>query len=212
MTNAPITIEPMEAKYNREVSYLLVDGFSSKFGRLSGLAHNELALFFERLLDFFPEETASQRMVALQEGTVIGTLSIKWKPGVDSGDAAARSPARLPLIQEINRFGKWKVFKLTAALYFLDHKPQAGECYIADLSVHPKHRGKGVGKLLLRWVQQYALGQPLLNFLSLHVSGGNQGAKRLYEQQDFRTQGKEHSLLSYVLFHEWKWEYMIRKF
>ncbi|MFU1798104.1 GNAT family N-acetyltransferase [Paenibacillus azoreducens] len=31
-------------------------------------------------------------------------------------------------------------------LSFLDHKPQAGECYIADVVVHPDHRSKGVGK------------------------------------------------------------------
>lgn len=211
-----MTIEPMEARYNREVSNLIVDGFTGKFGRLSGLAHNELALFFEKLLDGFPQETAGQRMVALQEGMVIGTLSIKWKPGAGSssgsGNTAPRSPAKLPLIEEINRFGKWKVFKLATALYLLDHTPQAGECYIADLSVHPQHRGKGVGKLLLEWAQQYARCQPLLTFLSLHVSGNNEGAKRLYEQQDFRTYEKEHSLLSYILFHEWKWDYMIQKF
>ncbi|WP_019912581.1 GNAT family N-acetyltransferase [Paenibacillus sp. HW567] len=212
MTSAPITIEPMEAKYNREVSYLIADGFSSKFGRLSRLAHNELALFFERLLDVFPEETASQRMVALQEGTVIGTLSIQWQPGAGAGDAAARSLTKFQLTEEMNQFGKWKVLKLAAALYFLNHKPQAGECYIADLSVHTWHRGKGVGKLLLQWAHQYAVGQPLLNYLSLHVSGSNQGAKRLYEQQSFRTHEKEISLLSYVLFHEWKWDYMILKF
>ncbi|GLI04528.1 hypothetical protein YDYSG_05580 [Paenibacillus tyrfis] len=79
MTAASITIEPMQAKYNPQVGRLLVQGFGGKFQCLTNMNDGELALFFEKLLDHFPADPASQRMVARQDGEAIGTISIKWK-------------------------------------------------------------------------------------------------------------------------------------
>ncbi|OKP79533.1 acetyltransferase [Paenibacillus sp. P3E] len=209
MMKSSFTIEPMQAKYNRQVSQLLVHAFSGKFSPLTRMGEGDLALLFEELLDAFPGEQSSQRVVAIHEETVIGTLCLKWKPGAGVDTAAAPPSARLSEMRELARFGRWKVFKLLTALHVLSHEPQDGECYIADLSVHPLHRGKGTGKLLLQWAHAYAVCQPQWTFLSLHVSGSNAGAKRLYEQFSFHTQEEQHRLLLYVLVREWKWEYMI---
>ena len=62
----------MQAKYNAQVSRLLVYGFGDKFRTLMNMGDDELALLFEHLLEHFPSEPASQRLVALQEGEVIG--------------------------------------------------------------------------------------------------------------------------------------------
>ncbi|GMX65336.1 hypothetical protein Elgi_46060 [Paenibacillus elgii] len=78
MTAASITIEPMQAKYNPQVGRLLVLGFGGKFQNMTSMSDGELALFFEKLLDHFPADPASQR-IALQDGEAIGTISIKWK-------------------------------------------------------------------------------------------------------------------------------------
>lgn len=209
MKQAHIIIAPMQAEYNRQVSHLLVDAFYGKFYPLTRLEPGGLAALFEHLLDAFPQEPASQRLVALQEGEVIGTLCLKRKAEADLLAGADNIPVRLPRMKDITRGGQRKMFKLLTALHFLDHKPQEGECYIADLSVHPKARGQGVGKQLLIWAQHYASSDPHLEVLSLHVSGHNQGAKRLYEHISFRTQAEEHSLVRLLLFHEWRWEYMV---
>ncbi len=63
-------------------------------------------------------------MVALQEGEVIGTISIKWKT-----EFASRQI--FPAWKNFYRFGKWNLMKMFIGLSFLDHEPQAGECYIA---------------------------------------------------------------------------------
>ncbi|KWX78218.1 GNAT family N-acetyltransferase [Paenibacillus jilunlii] len=202
MKQAHVIIAPMQAEYNRQVSHLLVEAFYSKFYPLTRLEPGGLAALFEQLLDAFPEEPASQRLVALREGEVIGTLCLKRKAGAGLLAGEDHKPV-------ITRDERRKMFKLLTALHFLDHKPQEGECYIADLSVHPAARGKGVGKQLLHWVQHYASSDPHLNVLSLHVSGHNPGAKRLYEQISFRTQAEERSLVRFLLFHEWRWEYMV---
>ncbi|WGU96071.1 GNAT family N-acetyltransferase [Paenibacillus dendritiformis] len=80
---------------------------------------------------------------------------------------------------------------------------------IAAVVIHPDHRSKGVGKLLLGWAQQFVQAEPSLNILSLHVSGKNPRAKHLYEQLSFYTHSQENSIISHFLFNEWKWHYMV---
>ncbi|SCW33254.1 Acetyltransferase (GNAT) family protein [Paenibacillus tianmuensis] len=206
MTVAPITIEPMQAKYNPQIGRLLVHGFRGKFQKLTNRNDDDLALFFEKLLDHFPAEPASRRMVALQEGEVIGTIAIKWKPESDM-----KQKQELPSWKSFNRFGKWNLFKMLLGLHLLDHKPQAGECYIVDVVVHPDHRSKGVGKLLFQWAKHFAQTEPRLDALSLHVVGSNPRAKHLYELLSFQTQLQQSSLVRRLLFNESKWDYMVLK-
>ncbi|MCM3269742.1 GNAT family N-acetyltransferase [Paenibacillus elgii] len=206
MTAAPITIEPIQAKYNSQVSRLLVQGFGRKFQNLTSMSDGELALFFEKLLDHFPADPASQRMVALQDGEVIGTISIKWKP-----ESTLKQKQNLPSWESFNRFGTWNLLKMRIGLYLFDHKPEAGECYISDVAVHPEHRGKGVGKLLLQWAQYFVQTKPSLDRLSLYVSGKNPRAKQLYEQLLFRTHSQTKSLMWHLLFKEMKWDYMVMR-
>ncbi|MFL1673210.1 GNAT family N-acetyltransferase [Paenibacillus dendritiformis] len=205
MTASRITIEPMQAKYNPQVSRLLVHGFRGKFQHLTNLSDEDLAHFFKKLFDQIPAEPASRRIVALQEGEVIGTLSIKW----NANSEIKQEKKQLPSWRSFNSFGKWNLLKLFIGLSLLDHKPQAGECYIAAVVIHPDHRSKGVGKLLLEWAQQFVQAEPSLKMLSLHVSGKNPRAKHLYEQLSFYTHSQENSIISHFLFNEWKWHYMV---
>ncbi|WP_409973879.1 GNAT family N-acetyltransferase [Bacillus sp. Bva_UNVM-123] len=189
MTTAPITVEPMQAKYNPQVGRLLVHGFRGKFQHLTNMKDDDLALFFERLFDHFPTKAGNQRMVALQEGEVIGTLSIIWN---EKSNTKREKQSLLPWNwKSSSNFGKWNFLKMLIGLSFLDRKPRAGECYIADAVVHPDHRSKGVGKLLFEWAKQFVQGEPSLDILSLHVSGKNQRAKHLYEKLSFRTYSKK---------------------
>ncbi|KKO55414.1 GNAT family N-acetyltransferase [Paenibacillus sp. DMB20] len=204
MATAPITIEPMEAKHNPQVGRLLVHGFRGKFQTLTNMNDDDLALFFEKLFEHYPTEPASRRMVALLDEEVIGTISIKWKPESDR-----KQKQKLPSWKSFNRFGTWRLLKMLIGLSLLNHKPQAGECYIADIVVHPNHRSKGVGKLLLQWAQHFAQTEPHLDVLSLHVVGNNPRAKHLYELLSFQTHLQKNSLMRHSLFNESKWDYMV---
>ncbi|WP_255505002.1 GNAT family N-acetyltransferase [Lysinibacillus sphaericus] len=201
----PITIEPMEPKYNPQVSRLYVHAFRGKFQTLTNMNDGDLALFFEKLFACTPIDPASQRMVALQDGEVIGTISIKIKLETNIKNKQSNFPWR-----SFKSFGKWNVFKMSIGLYLFDYKPKYGECYIADVVVHPDHRSKGVGKLLMQWAQDFVQGEPLLVRLSLHVSGKNQRAKDLYEKISFRTHLQENSFVWHFLFNEKEWYYMVK--
>ncbi|MNE30591.1 Mycothiol acetyltransferase [compost metagenome] len=96
-------------------------------------------------------------------------------------------------------------------LYVLDHKPESGECYIADLVVHSDQRSRGVGKLLLQWAQQVVEMDPGLDRLSLYVSGSNPRAQQLYDQLSFQTQSRENRYILHLLFNEMEWDYMVRR-
>lgn len=196
----------MQAKYNPQVGRLLVHGFRGKFQNLTNLNDDDLALFFEKLFEHFPIEPASQRMVALQDGEVIGTISIKWKHESD-----IKQKQELPSWKSFNKLGQWNLLKMLIGLSILDYKPQSGECYIADIVVHPDHRSKGVGKLLLQWAQHIVKNEPRLDVLSLHVVGNNPRAKHLYELLSFQTHLQKNSLVRHLLFNEPKWYYMVLK-
>ncbi|MFF0826387.1 GNAT family N-acetyltransferase [Brevibacillus sp. NPDC003359] len=204
MTVTPITIEPMHSMYNQQTGQLLVHGFRGKFQTLTNLNDGDLALFFEKMFHYSPADPASQRMVALQDGEVIGSISIKWK-------SEAESNQKLPSWKNFHRFGKWNLLKMFIGLSLLDHKPHAGECYITDVVVHPNHQGKGIGNLLLQWAQNFVQTQPSLDKLSLYVSGNNPRAEQLYQRLSFHTQLRERSFLSHILFNEKKWSYMVKR-
>ncbi|ASA25809.1 GNAT family N-acetyltransferase [Paenibacillus donghaensis] len=205
MITTPIIIETMHSQYNQAVSRLLVDGFRGKFQTLTKLNDDKLALFFEKLLIHFPDEAGGQRVVAMQNGEAVGTMALKWKPE-SSVDSQAQHRASW---QDFNKFGKWNLLKLLLGLHYLAHQPKERECYIADISVQPHHRGKGVGKQLLEWAQHNMQTLPLVDHLSLHVSANNQRAKQLYEQLSFRSCSKKNSIMRSLLFNEYEWDYMI---
>ncbi|WP_051290055.1 GNAT family N-acetyltransferase [Paenibacillus massiliensis] len=203
-----VTIDPMQASYNQQVSHLLVHSFGSKFRFLTGLGHHELACQLQQVLESFPEQHTSQRVVAVQEGKVIGTLSLKWHTQSQANPAPDQGTI-WRLVKNLNPRRAWAMFRFLTGLQILSHTPKHRECYIADVAVHPDFRGKGVGTLLIQWAQEYAYTHPLLHYVSLHVAASNSGAQHLYEQHSFRTLEMKHSLLSQLLFGERMWHYMI---
>lgn len=207
MRAVPVTIEPMQARYNGQVGRLLAQAFQGKFQKLTGMSEDDLALCFEKLQEYMPTEPSTQRMVALQQGEVIGSIAVKWKPVMD----AAKNRRELPPWSVFNLLGRWNLIKMLIGLYVLDHQPESGECYIVDLVVRSDQRSKGVGRLLLQWAQHVVDLNPGLDCLSLHVSGSNPRAKQLYEQSSFQTHSRENRFITHLLFKESKWDYMVHR-
>ncbi|HID46022.1 MAG TPA: ribosomal-protein-alanine N-acetyltransferase [Chromatiaceae bacterium] len=64
----------------------------------------------------------------------------------------------------------------------------AGEAHLLNLSVHPQHQGKGLGRLVLRRVIRHAGEKADTLFLEVRVS--NQVARQLYESEGFNEIGQ----------------------
>ncbi|WNS44185.1 N-acetyltransferase [Paenibacillus sp. MMS20-IR301] len=216
-----VTVTDMRPEYNHEVGRLIAYGFQGKFRSLTKNRPDDLAVVFRQLLEQSAEGTCTKRVVALLGEEVVGTMSMKWhkdaaggkarEAGVTEGTAreADMTAAGLVKLLETGGMRLSRRLLLLGALCCLNHNPVRGECYIADLAVHPRYQGMGIGGLLLHRAAQYMQGQPRLEYLSLHVSGRNTSAKGMYGRRGFRTQSEEHSLISKLLFGEESWEYMI---
>ena len=211
-TGAPITVAPMRAEYNPEVGRLLAQAFQGKFRSRLHLPEAELAQGFTTLLAEVAPEPFTERRIALQQGRVLGSISLKWRPLRLRATAEAEpKPMSRSLRHPIRLLGNWNRMKLLIGLSVLEHKPQAGECYIADVAVASDQQGKGIGKLLLQWAQQVVADDPDLERLSLHVAANNPRARQLYERMSFQVHSRERRLASYLLFDEMNWDYMVQE-
>ncbi len=63
------------------------------------------------------------------------------------------------------------------------------EGHITRIAVHPQHRGRGVGKELVRALVQHGMEGGCMGF-TLEVREGNRAARAMYESLGFRAQGK----------------------
>lgn len=211
-TGARINVAPMRDEYNPEVGRLLAQAFQGKFRSRLHLPEDELAQGFTTLLAEVAPESFTERRVALQQGRVLGSISLKWRPLRRRAIAEAeQKPMSRNLHHPIHLLGNWNRMKLLIGLSVLEHEPQAGECYIADVAVASDQRGKGIGKLLLQWAQQVVEADPDLERLSLHVAANNPRARQLYERMSFQAHSRERRLASYLLFDEMNWDYMVQE-
>ncbi|WP_347380436.1 GNAT family N-acetyltransferase [Paenibacillus pabuli] len=202
-----VHMERMKEEHKASVSQLLFQGFSSKLG--TGLKDAQLLLLLEWFLMLDEQRGNGQRIVALQESSVIGSLSLQFQSWSGEKRPSGTVTDLLPLWKGIQRAGWGKALGCAVRLACLSHRPARGEMYIADVSVHQHFRGSGVGQSLLEWALREAMTRPEIRYTSLHVSGSNVRAKRLYERMGFRTLEVQRSLFMTWLLGEQEWNYMI---
>lgn len=205
-----MTIEPVQPEFYPSVGQLMAYGFGYKFENLTSLAIEELGSTFTKLLHYLPQEPNSLRIVARQQGEVVGTMCMKWK-GTKSNKSNKSNKSKSTWWSKCNSIGNWNLFKLVTGLYLLQHSPELEECYIEDLVVHPQHQGKGIGKQLLQWAHQFMRQSAGMTYLSLHVASHNHKAIQLYERYQFTQQNCDNSLLTGLLLGEKRWNYMTGK-
>ncbi|MFS0868721.1 GNAT family N-acetyltransferase [Paenibacillus xylanilyticus] len=212
MTTIPaIHMERMKEEHKVSVSELLQQGFCSKFQFGTGLNNAQLQWLLERFLVLDEQRGEGERIVAIQGGSVIGSLSLQFQ--VRSGEPRPSTTAMdlLRLWEGIQEVGWGKALGFAVRLACLRHRPVSGELYIADVSVHERFRGAGVGRMMLDWGLGEAASRPEIRYASLHVSGSNVGAKRLYERMGFCTKDVQRSQFMAWLFGEQEWNYMIHE-
>ncbi len=62
------------------------------------------------------------------------------------------------------------------------------EAHITNIAVHPRHRGKGIGKALLKGMIDYGISKGIKSF-TLEVRESNHAAIALYSRLGFRRAG-----------------------
>jgi ribosomal protein S18 acetylase RimI-like enzyme len=195
----------MKPAYVGPVSMLLTEGFLSKLMPGDRMEKSRVASVMGKLLQLDAEAGNMQRIVVTIEGNIAGSMAIQWqKP-----PAWQEKPRLLKLWQELRGIELGKMLELGVRLLLLSHMPAKHEGYIADVVVDPLYRGRGLGCYMLEWARCEAAKRPDIGYLSLHVSGANAGARRLYERFGFRASEVKRSALMGFLFGEREWLYMV---
>ncbi|MCM3203630.1 GNAT family N-acetyltransferase [Paenibacillus illinoisensis] len=204
-----VQMERMKEEHQASVSQLLFQGFCSKFG--ANLNNAQTMMLFETCLALDEQQGKSERFVAMKKDAALGSLGLQLKARSGELRSSITVTELLPLWKGIQDVGWRRALGFVLRLACLSHRPVRGEMYIADLTVHERFRGTGVGRAMLEWTLREASTRPGVRYASLHVSGSNLGAKRLYERMGFRTLEVQRSSLMTWLFDEPEWNYMIHE-
>lgn len=107
-----------------------------------------------------------------------------------------------------NDCGDWR-WQVGQAL--LSEKVLPNECYLSFLVIGDKFQGKGLGKACLAYMEEFALKDSQLDYLTLFVSATNQQARHLYQKVGFTLDKRIHSFLTSYFLGEKNWIKMKKK-
>ena len=185
----PITIQPATPEMAPDAAWLIYEALGPVSDYLFATDHpgrtqELIAQLFTRAGNRFSYEWVD---MAMEDGQMLGlTVSFPY----DLTPKLEWETAML-LIQ---------IAKLNHFLRFLGRsipmigvsEAEKGDYYLSDIAVTPEARGKGVGKALLRYVEQKARKQGFRR-LALTVARDNERAIEFYRRQGFRVASEQGS-------------------
>ncbi|AYZ32157.1 N-acetyltransferase [Serratia sp. FDAARGOS_506] len=201
-------IEPYRDADRRQTAALIYAAFSDKFQRARRLSTRLQWCLFYRLWRWQQSGSRERSFVVKQDEQLVAAFALN---AADGESNAGLRPRTLPIWRLCRRYGWWNVWRLYLQMSLLRHTPAADELYLSYLAVAENQRGKGVGKRLLQWMNDYAAGQGAGRRLSLHVSRRNVDAQRLYRRCGFQVRREEHYALLGLLFGQADWLLMERR-
>ncbi len=191
-------IRPFKPSDINAVTAIMASSFTDKFAKISV---NDLEAF---LLagNIVSKQSFEGYFVMEVQDQVAGVLSLQW--------AGQRRPPFKPDLKKLFQYGLINLIKFGIILLLLEEKPKKGECYVEYLAVSPKMRGMGLGTLLLKEGERFALEHGFKQY-TLCVAANNEGAIKLYQRLGFTTQKTKSSLLTQYFFGNRDWHHMALK-
>mmetsp|Transcript_27790 Transcript_27790/g.42757 ORF Transcript_27790/g.42757 Transcript_27790/m.42757 type:complete len:192 (+) Transcript_27790:483-1058(+) len=141
-----------------------------------------------------PSGTDTERKAVASKSAlflVLGRPKLDGKGGIDAiasvelrlQPADAKIPFSLPLFDRIER-------SLGALLSVADEKKLSDlQPYLSSLCVRKEYRGRGIGKMMVKCLENIAFDTWGYSKLYLHVDYDNPGALRLYQKENFQPVG-----------------------
>lgn len=201
-------IEPYRNADRLQTAALIYAAFCDKFQRARRLsAHLQWRLFY-RLWRWRQSGSRERSFVVKQDEQVVAAFALN---AIDGENRAGLRPHALPIWRLCRRYGWLNVWRMYLQIAVLQHTPAADELYLSYLAVAESQRGKGVGRRLLQWMNDYAAEQGAGLRLSLHVSRRNVDAQRLYQRCGFQVRREEHYASLGLLFGQADWVLMEKR-
>jgi len=167
MLNNPHTLRPatrQDARHLAELVNYAGEGLPLFYWQsLAGPGEDPWAIGIERAARDKGAFSYTHAVIATCDGEVAGAMIAYPIRSVASPEDYAAMPPMFKPIQALEDIA-------------------VGTHYVSVLAVHPPFRGRGIGSLLLRRAEEQAAGTTM----SIAVSDGNPGARRLYERHGFR--------------------------
>lgn len=201
-------IEPYCNADRLQTAALIYAAFCDKFQRTRRLSPRLQWRLFYRLWSWQQSGSRERSFVVKQDEQVVAAFALNAAAGENN---VGRRPRTLPIWRLCRRYGWLNVWRMYLQMAVLRHTPAADELYLSYLAVAENQRGKGVGRLLLQWMNDYAVGQGADRRLSLHVSRRNVDAQRLYRRCGFRVRREEHYTSLGLLFGQADWVLMEKR-
>ncbi len=187
-----------KSNQDEEIKELVVTAFQSKFDKLVNLDKGQLL----HLLNNFwaiPQNSDDEKQIVVKDGnSVCATMLIKKK-------SPKKKQLDLDFFSLFRQYGFKNVIKLIVGLIALEHSVKNREYYIDHIAVAKAYRGKGIGKALITWAQDYIEKE---KELTLFVSAHNSNAIQLYKKAGFVIKHKKRSFWRGILFLEPRWYFM----
>ncbi|CAI0962257.1 Predicted acetyltransferase [Serratia quinivorans] len=203
-----LDIQPYRESCRLQTAALIYSAFDDKFQRQCGLSARQQWRLFYWLWSWKQSTSQEQSFVVRRAGKVVAAFGLKSAGRL--GNSALRERP-LPILRLCRRYGMLNFWRMYLQIVTLQHDPAGGELYLSYLAVDEKQRGKGVGKMLIQWITEYAAAQRPNRWLRLHVSQQNTGARRLYQQCGFNIGRRERHASLWLLFRQANWLLMEKR-
>lgn len=142
--------------------------------KLGQLYYKQLLALYNEL--FFAMKTLIKDISNRNAYRAFGALESLWGPGESVALAIDEATG-----------------ELVGFLHFSYSKSGDRFLYIHNFYVVPSERGKGTGRALMQWVQEYGRKKGC-QWAELHVVDSNVGAQRLYQSFGFKTESQTMTL------------------
>jgi ribosomal protein S18 acetylase RimI-like enzyme len=184
---------------DEDIKSLVITAFRSKFSTLVTLDESNLISLINHFWEI-PHDSYSNKQVVIKDNHhVCATMLIKRKSN------KKEHSLKLDYLSLSKQYGHKNVIKLIAGLLALEHSVKKGEWYIDHIAVDKDYRGKGIGKALILWAQDFI---EQGGKLTLFVSAKNKSAIHLYKKEGFQIKNKKISFWRWILLHEPSWYFM----
>jgi ribosomal protein S18 acetylase RimI-like enzyme len=160
----------MEEEEKNQVAEILYDAFSIKFNPIIGGDRSRSISFIEETL------IPSRIVLAVSDDVVLGVAGLDFH-NMGYMDTSLRKTWRLL---------RWGVFRMIFNGWILESKVPENTLSLDSIAVAEYSRGRGVGKLLIDEVIQFARRKGFSK-VKLSVINTNPRAKALYEQIGFKV-------------------------
>ncbi|MGB3682366.1 MAG: GNAT family N-acetyltransferase [Rubrobacteraceae bacterium] len=200
----PFTVRPALPEDGPRIAELVVEGFVDKFRPVFGDRRELSVGIMEKWVELEHSAGGVRSLVIESDGEVVASVGVRLEESDE--DLVARG-----LWKTLRRaLGTLRTLWATTLLSYPSYSARSSEAYVERLVVAPGHRNRGMARSLLHSAEELAR-QTGKETVGLHVSGNNEAAMKLYEDESYTEASRQRSLLTGYFLGVRNWLYMKKK-